>query len=90
MLHLTDQAAGMIHDLIDHADLPEGAGLRIAQREDRDCLAMSLAPAPDPDDAVVVEYDAAVFLAPLAQRRLDRQTLDARSGATGSAFFLRP
>lgn len=89
MLHLTDEAATMIAALVENSDLPAGAGLRIAQRADRPCLAMALAPKPGPEDTVVVKRDAAVFLGPVARQRLARQTLDARSGSTGSAFFLQ-
>lgn len=89
MLRLTDQAASMITELIDDADLPDSAGLRIHQRDDHTSLAMDLADEPAPDDVVVLVHDAAVFLAPLAAARVDEQVLDARSGETGSAFYLR-
>jgi hypothetical protein len=77
---------GLLHD----AELPVGAGLRIARRLDNPALAMSLAAKRSPGDAVVIEHDARVFLGPVARARLNHQTLDARSGAFGSSFFLRP
>jgi iron-sulfur cluster assembly protein len=89
-MKLTDDAASMINELVAAQDLPDGAGLRIAQRDDHVALAMGLADAPGPDDAVVVEQDASVFLGPIAQQRLDGEVLDARQGELGPAFFVRP
>lgn len=79
----------MIRDLLDQADLPDSAGLRIAQREDHTALAMTLADAPSPDDLIVAERDVAVFLGPRAARRVRAQTLDANTTAHCSAFYLR-
>lgn len=90
MLHLTEQAADMIADLVDDAGLPEGAGLRIAQRDDHPALAMTLAAEPGPEDEVVQGGSAAVFLGPVAHTRLEEQTLGARTGQAGAAFFLEP
>ncbi|MCW2723134.1 MAG: adhesin [Frankiales bacterium] len=90
MLTLTEKAAQMIRHLASRAELPAGAGLRIAQREDHPSLAMSLAVEPEPYDEVLVEHDSAVFLGPRAARRLATKTLDAKADAHGSAFFLRP
>jgi Fe-S cluster assembly iron-binding protein IscA len=89
VLRLTDQAASMIAELIDDAELPDGAGLRIAQRDDHSALAMALSDAPGPEDVVVVDHDVTVFLGPVAAERVAAQVLDARSGETGSAFYLR-
>lgn len=89
MLTLTDDATTLIEDLIQHADLPAGAGLRIAQREDHTALAMALAEHAEPRDLVVQDGDATVFLGPVAAERLAEQTLDARTNETGSAFYLR-
>lgn len=89
-MKLTDDAASMIADLIAAQRLPAGAGLRIAQREDHDALAMRLVEAPGPEDAVLVEHDATVFLGPIAQRRLNDAVLDARHGELGPAFFVQP
>lgn len=90
MLHLTDQAADVIAGLIDESGLPPGAGLRIDKRPDHAALAMSLAASPGPDDSIIREHAVAVFLGPVARTRLNNQTLDARCGKTGSAFFLAP
>ena len=89
-MRLTDDAASMITELVSAQDMPQGAGLRIAQRDDYDALAMGLAAGPGPDDAVVVQDDATVFLGPIAQHRLAGATLDARHGELGAAFFVQP
>lgn len=89
MLRLTDEAATLIEDLVQNADLPEGAGLRIAQRDDHLALAMSLAEHAEPRDTVVHDGATAVFLGPVAAARLSEDTLDARTNETGSAFYLR-
>lgn len=89
MLHVTGDAARMIVELLDDDDLPPDAGLRIAQRDDHTALAMEVAHAPGPDDTVLLDHDARLFVGPLASVRLAGSTLDARSGKNGSAFFLR-
>lgn len=89
MLNLSDEATSMIRDLIATTDLPAGAGLRIAQRDDHPALAMTLADAAKPGDAVLRERNIAVFVGPIAAVRLDGQTLDARTNETGSAFYVR-
>lgn len=89
MLHVTDDAARMIVRLLADDALPPEAGLRIAQRDDHTALAMEVAAAPGPDDTVLLDRDARVFVGPLAGVRLEGSTLDARSGESGSAFFLR-
>ena len=89
-MKLTDDAAAMIQHLVEDGDRPDSAGLRIAQREDHHALAMTLADGAEAEDVVLVEHDASVFLAPVAQVRLADQTLDARRGELGAAFFLQP
>lgn len=88
MLHVTEQAAGVIAGLLDRSGLPRGAGLRIAKRADHPALAMSLAPKATPGDSIVSEHAVTVFLGPVARARLNHLTLDVRSGPTGSAFYL--
>ncbi|MDP9101424.1 MAG: hypothetical protein M3N21_04670 [Actinomycetota bacterium] len=90
MLHVTETAAQMIQRLAAEAQLPDGAGLRIADADNHPGLQMSLATEPGPDDAVLRERAAVIFLDPPATARLAGQTLDARSDARGSAFFLEP
>ena len=89
MLSLTEQAAQKIQELVHAADLPEEAGLRLAQRDDHTALAMTLTSEAGPEDLVVREGAAAVFLGPVAAARVTDQTLDAHTTERGSAFFLR-
>jgi Fe-S cluster assembly iron-binding protein IscA len=63
MLTVTEQAASMIRELFDQANLPDHAGLRIARRDDHTALATTLADAPRPDDLIVAERDVAVVVA---------------------------
>ncbi|MGZ6791305.1 MAG: HesB/IscA family protein [Mycobacteriales bacterium] len=86
MLRVTRRAADLISDLVQRAELPDG-GLRIAQQGGPG-LTMELAPAPREEDDVLVHAGVALFLDPVAATRLRGQVLDARSGETGSAFFL--
>jgi Fe-S cluster assembly iron-binding protein IscA len=88
-LSLTPAAAHMIRGLVLGANLPHGAGLRIARHDQRSWLAMSLAESAGAYDTVLTEHEAVVFLGPVARQRLTAQTLDARTGETGSAFYLR-
>ena len=89
MLNVTEQAATMIRDLLDEADLADGAGLRIAQRDDHTALTMRLCDQPHNDDVVVVGHDVSVFLGRMAARRTDGQTLDATRTEASAAFYLR-
>lgn len=52
-------------------------------------VTMCLAAEACPDDDVLVEHEATVFVAPPAGKRLAGQLLDARTGQTGAAFYLR-
>lgn len=89
LLNVSDRAVDLIRDLLDNAQLPAGAGLRIAQRDDHPALAMALTEAAGPDDTVLSERNVAVFVGPIAARRLDGHTLDARTNEVGSAFYVR-
>jgi Fe-S cluster assembly iron-binding protein IscA len=89
VLSLTEQAARKIQELLGAADLPDTAGLRLAQREDHPALAMTLVESAGPHDVVLHDGDATVFLGPAAAERVAEQVLDARITETGSAFYLR-
>ncbi len=88
MLEVTDSAADMIRQLLEVAELPDTGGLRIAQRDDHPALAMRLTGVAEPDDVVLNQHDATVFLGPIAAQRLAGQTLDARADDGGTSFFL--
>ena len=85
----SSRATAVVRQLVDAADLPGSAGLRIAQRDDHTALAMSLQRGPGPHDVVVPGVEVAVFLGPVAARRLAGRVLDASSTPTRSAFYLR-
>jgi Fe-S cluster assembly iron-binding protein IscA len=89
VLHITESAAALINELVESSDLPEGAGLRIAQREDHAALAMHLTAEPGGEDTVVVEDESSVFLGPVAAARVHRQTLDAEVRPDSRSFYLR-
>ena len=88
-MDLTKTAADMIADLTQQAALPQG-GLRIAQSDDRPGLTMAVAPEPAAEDEVLHQHHVTVFLDPIAAGRLAHETLDARHGEAGAAFFLEP
>ena len=88
MLILTDSAAAMIARLREQSGSELDLTLRIAQPADSPGLQMTLAEQPGPDDLVLDDPRATVFLDPVAAVRLSDKVLDARSGESGSAFFL--
>lgn len=87
MLTLTDEAAAMIARLRGAAPSRD-VTLRITKPADSPGLTMSLADKPGPQDVVIADERATVYLDPAAAARLDSEILDARSNETGSAFFL--
>ncbi len=90
VLAVTDNAAQLIEELTTAAHLPAGAGLRIADAEDRPGLRMEIAEGPAAEDAVVALDEVRIFLDPPATHRLAEETLDARTDERGCAFFLDP
>jgi Fe-S cluster assembly iron-binding protein IscA len=88
MLTVTETAASMIRTLTRRAELPQDAGLRFSRDPRRHSLAMTLAPAPEQQDAVVVQRGVRVFVAPDAAERLFNQTLDADRSGQNQRFFL--
>lgn len=89
MLTVTRQAAEVIRDLLDRAHLPEGSGLRLAQRDDHPALAMTLCQRPAAADVVLLDQDVRVFLGPMAADRTQHQSLDAEHADTHTALYLR-
>ena len=78
MLTLSHEAAALIRSLVDDADLPDSAGLRVSTDPERQSLAMSLAARPEDRDVVVSRAGAALFVCPTAADRLRGRTLDAQ------------
>ena len=73
MLAITETAAVAITTLMSDSQMPEGAGLRIAQPEGSEMLELSVALAPAEQDTVL---EASVFLEPIAAQALDDKVLD--------------
>lgn len=91
MLTLTSNAAQVIKSLQSGSELPDGAGLRIANRpeEEEPALQLAMAPEPSNEDAVVEAEGARVFLENTAATMLEQMTLDAEVDEQGSVqFFL--
>ncbi|HVL83270.1 MAG TPA: adhesin [Pseudonocardia sp.] len=76
MLAITETAADAIRALTADAQLPDGAGLRIAAPDPEQGLELSLAEEPATDDVVLNGEGLAVFLEPLAAQALDDKVLD--------------
>ena len=93
MLALTPQAVEIIRSIVDSAESPDSAGLRIAETARSDSegrqLAVSIEDAPIEGDEVVVEEDVQVFVEDRVASYLDGRTLDAElDERTGQVKFL--
>ncbi|HEY2831062.1 MAG TPA: hypothetical protein VGJ14_01450 [Sporichthyaceae bacterium] len=92
-MNLTETARNAVHALT--VDSPNNAGLRIATGESHNgqhgpVLTLSVAAGPQPDDQVLNEQGARVFLEPDAAYILEAQTLDAEMDeAHQVSFFVR-
>jgi len=81
VLTITPDAEQALDAVVAGGSAPEGAGLRISQGVGADgqpALGLSVAPAPEADDAVVEEANVPVFLAADVVPLLDDKVLDAR------------
>ena len=88
MLTLTDNARTAVHDLQTQAGVPEGGGLRIAESADQaGSFELALVPAPQPDDTVVEDGGARVFVDAVSSVQLDDRVLDARVDDDGGIGF---
>lgn len=88
MLAISDDAARLVATLMNDADLPEEAGLRIVVHPRHNSLSMALATEPEPADVIVASQGARVFMTASASRRLQRRTLKAELTDSRSLFFL--
>ena len=89
MLTMTADAATAIHDLTDHPELPDSAGLRIAVDQVSRDLTLTVAPTPAQGDRVIVDEtgEARMFLDDDAAKMLGDRTLDAAVGSDGATRF---
>ena len=98
MLHLTSDAASLIGDLITDtgADAdPTAPGARQPQALRIDVrpagsLQLSLAEQAAPEDEIVLQSGAAVYLCPEAANRLTHSTLHATGEASNRRFIVLP
>ncbi|MCB7135223.1 HesB/IscA family protein [Cellulosimicrobium marinum] len=91
MLTLTDNARTAVQDLTTQAGVPEGGGLRIAESTDQaGSFELALVPAPQPDDEVVENGEAKVFVEAQTVQTLSNLTLDTDPNAQGPSFVLTP
>ena len=89
MLTITDNASTAVHDLTTQAHLPQSGGLRIAADESG-ALELRLVTTPEPDDAVVENGDARVFVERTTAATLQDLALDTDPAGAETAFVLVP
>lgn len=88
MLMLTDNATSVIRALVDAPQMPDAAGLRIASTQGAaEGLSVSTTTTPEPEDQVVEEQGARVYLEPTAAAILEDKVLDASVDADGEVRF---
>lgn len=92
MLTITRTAAQAIESVVAAGgSLGEEGGIRITHEPvagERTGMTLTVAPAPETDDQVVVEEGARVFLPPDTAALLDDKVLDARIEGTSVGFQL--
>jgi Fe-S cluster assembly iron-binding protein IscA len=92
VLTVAASAAEAIQLLVEHSDAPESAGIRItagAPTDQGTPLALELVDGPQPDDEVVDDGAAAVFLEPQIAPYLADAVLEAHVDDGEVAFALR-
>jgi iron-sulfur cluster assembly protein len=87
MLTLSPSAVEAVDSLLQRPEVPDDAGLRIRTAGESQ-LAIAIAPEPGPDDQVIEEGGARVFVEPEAAPMLDNVELDARTEGEQVAFGL--
>lgn len=88
MLTVSPEAAVLVRQLVETADLPEGSGVRIVIDGQHHSLSMGLARGPEPQDDVILSGGACVFLSQPATGRLEARTLEAEVTDLRSVFYL--
>ena len=88
MLTLTDRAAETIRSLTSQPGIPADTGLRMSlQDSEAGTLTLSLE-GPQPEDAVIEEAGARVFVEPDAAAIVEDRELDAQLDDEGRASFM--
>ncbi len=89
MLTLSPSAVEAVDSLLHGPDVPDDAGLRIGTAGESQ-LTIGIAPEPAPDDQVIEDGGARVFVDSEAAPLLDNVQLDARREGDQVAFGLTP
>ncbi len=87
MLTLSPSAVEAVDSLLHRPEVPDDAGLRISAAGESQ-LTIAIAPEPGPDDQVIEEGGARVFVEPEVAPMLDDVELDARTQGDQVAFGL--
>jgi iron-sulfur cluster assembly protein len=88
MLTLTENATLIAKTIADQPDNPETTALRIASAGESELsFAISTATQPQPEDHVVEQDGATVYLEPAAATQLDDKVLDAGVDEAGNVQF---
>lgn len=85
MLTLTENAGTVVSNIVAQTGLAAGGGLRIDEQGDQ--FAVTIAEAPTPQEVVVEDHGARVFLSTTVAEVLDDKVLDAQIAEDGSARF---
>ena len=88
MLVLTENAATTIRTLLDRPDFPDDAGLRISQTDEQQpTLLVETTAGPGPQDQVIEDEGARVFVGPGAAAVLTGMALDTETTPDGQIRF---
>lgn len=92
MLTLSPSAVDALDALLQSPQVPDEAGLRIAAADDspEPALNVQLAPGPAPQDQVIEEGGARVFVEPTAADLLEDAQLEAQTQGDQIAFGVVP
>ncbi|WP_022886509.1 (Fe-S)-cluster assembly protein [Glaciibacter superstes] len=85
MLTLTETASTVVASIVSQTETSTTGGLRIDQQDNE--FAVAIVDANTPDDVVVEDGTARVFLASTVAEALDDKVLDAQVGDDGSVRF---
>ena len=89
MLTLSPSAVAVVDELLHQPSVPDDAGLRIHPAGDRQ-LAVEIAAEPEPQDQVIEQGGARVFVDPAVAPLLDDAQLHAQNDGERVAFGVTP
>jgi Fe-S cluster assembly iron-binding protein IscA len=87
MLTLTENASTIVRDITTQPGYAEGSGLRISTDEEPSSFAIAPAEGAQPDDRVLEQSGATIFLDERAAELLDDKILDAAVDDQGRVEF---